>query len=227
MDPIEELHPHSGDWLQGIVFGINDGLVTALVFIMAVSSIATSHLVEVALSEILAGGISMGLGAFLSSRTTRDLLEYRIATELKEIKEEPEEERAELRAIYARKGVSGPLLDRIIEQLTAHNERWLQAMVHDELGVVDADGERPWLEGVLVGGSFVVGAFVPVLPFLASLPDSQVWAFGLTVVTALLLGIIKSRYTLKGPLRNGLELLGIVTIGTIAGIVIGHVLHTA
>ena len=106
MEPIEEPHPHSGAWLREIVFGINDGLVRTLVFIMAASSIATAHLIQLALSEMLAGGISMGLGAVLSSRTTRDLLEYRIATERQEINEEPEEERAELHAIFARKGLS-------------------------------------------------------------------------------------------------------------------------
>ena len=38
----EELHPHGGDWLREIVFGLNDGLVTTLVFIMAVSAVAST-----------------------------------------------------------------------------------------------------------------------------------------------------------------------------------------
>ena len=37
MEEINEQHPHKGDWLREIVFGLNDGLVTTLVFIMAVS----------------------------------------------------------------------------------------------------------------------------------------------------------------------------------------------
>src|SRR5438876_12287428 len=72
----EELHPHGGDWLREIVFGLNDGLVTTLVFILAVGAVASTHLVAIALGEVAAGGVSMALGGYLSSRTTRDILEH-------------------------------------------------------------------------------------------------------------------------------------------------------
>jgi len=39
MDHVNEQHPHKGDWLREFVFGLNDGLVTTLVFIMAVSEV--------------------------------------------------------------------------------------------------------------------------------------------------------------------------------------------
>jgi hypothetical protein len=55
-------------------------------------------------------------------------------------------------------------------------------------------------------------------------PWPQVWAYVLTALTALVLGTVKARYTLKGALRNSLEMLGIVTVGTIAGVAIGAVL---
>ena len=66
---IEEQHPHSGDWLREIVFGLNDGLVTTLVFIMVVSNVGSTHLVLIALGEVVAGGISMALGGYLSADT--------------------------------------------------------------------------------------------------------------------------------------------------------------
>lgn len=225
MEEIEEQHPHSGDWLREIVFGLNDGLVTTLVFIMAVSAVAPTHLVLVALGELFAGGVSMGLGGYLASRTARDVLERRIATERHEIVNEPEEERAELRAIYHGKGLRGTLLHDVVQHLTSDNERWLRSMVRDELGILEGEGERPWLQGVLVGGSFMLGALVPIVPFLFPAPRPEIWAYALTALTALALGALKARYTLKGPLRNGLELLAIVTAGTIAGVAIGAVLH--
>ena len=69
MEQFNEQHPHRGDWLREIVFGLNDGLVTTLVFIMAVSEVASTRLLMVVLGEILAGGISMALGGYLSART--------------------------------------------------------------------------------------------------------------------------------------------------------------
>ena len=224
MEQINEQHPHRGDWLREIVFGLNDGLVTTLVFIMAVSAAVPTHLVLVVLGEVLAGGVSMGLGGYLSARTAKEVLDKRIEVERYEIKHEPEEERAELRAIYQRKGFSGPLLDRVVSHLTANDERWHQAMVHDELGIVEDKPIIPWLQGLQVGLSFVIGGLIPTVPVLFSLPQVRWWAYGLTALTALALGAIKARYTHKGPVRAGIEFLIVVTIGTLAGVGIGLLL---
>ena len=225
MEQINEQHPHRGDWLREIVFGLNDGLVTTLVFIMAVSAAVPTHLVLVVLGEVMAGGVSMGLGGYLSARTAKEVLDKRIEIERYEIKHEPEEERAELRAIYQRKGFSGPLLDRVVNHLTANDERWHQAMVHDELGVVEDKPIIPWLQGLQVGLSFVIGGLIPTVPVLLSLPQVRWWAYGLTALTALALGAIKARYTRQGPVRAGLEFLVVVTIGTLAGVRLGFLLH--
>jgi VIT1/CCC1 family predicted Fe2+/Mn2+ transporter len=89
------------------------GLVTTLVFIMAVSEVAPARLLLVVLGEVLAGGISMALGGYLSARTAGQILDQHIATERYEIEHEPDEERVELVAIYRNKGFSDPLLDRV------------------------------------------------------------------------------------------------------------------
>ena len=225
MEQINEQHPHRGDWLREIVFGLNDGLVTTLVFIMAVSQVASSSLLLIVFGEILAGGISMALGGYLSARTEQEVLDKRIATERYEIEHEPEEERAELQAIYKRKGFTGPLLHNVVGYLTANQDRWHRAMVHDELGVVEDTPINPWMQSAQIGIAFVVGGLIPALPLLFPLPQVRWWSFGLTAITALVLGAIKARYTRKGPLRSGIEFLVVVTIGTLAGVGVGLLLH--
>jgi len=225
MEEINEQHPHGGAWLREIVFGLNDGLVTTLVFLMAVSGAASSNLLLIMLGEVMAGGVSMALGGYLSARTELEVLEQRIAIERYEIQYEPEEERAELRAIYQRKGIQGPLLDRIVDHLTADEERWHQALVHDELGVVEDRKIKPWWQGLQVGISFVIGGLIPTIPVLLALPETRWWAYGLTALTAMSLGAVKARYIKKGPIRAGLEFLVVVTLGTLAGIGLGLLLH--
>jgi len=225
MKQINEQHPHRGDWLREIVFGLNDGLVTTLVFIMAVSELAPARLLLIVLGEILAGGISMALGGYLSARTAKQILDQRIATERYEIEHEPEEERAELIAIYQNKGFSGPLLQRVVSHLTADRERWHRAMIHDELGVVEDTHINPWLQGTQIGISFVVGGLIPTVPVLLSLPQARWWAYGLTALTALVLGAVKAHYTRQRPVWAGLEFLAVVTLGTLAGVGIGLLLH--
>jgi VIT1/CCC1 family predicted Fe2+/Mn2+ transporter len=225
MEKINEQHPHGGAWLREIVFGLNDGLVTTLVFIMAVSEIAPAKLLMVVLGEVMAGGISMSLGGYLSARTAKQILDQRIATERYEIEHEPEEERAELLSIYRDKGFTGPLLQNVVNHLTANKERWHQAMVHDELGVVEDTRINPLLEGLQIGLSFVLGGLIPTIPLLLSLPQAKWWAYGLTALTALVLGAIKARYTRQGPVRAGLEFLVVVTLGSLAGVALGLLLH--
>jgi VIT1/CCC1 family predicted Fe2+/Mn2+ transporter len=66
-----------------------------------------------------------------------------------------------------------------------------------------------------------------IVPVILDLPWQQVWAFVLTAITALALGALKARYSLRGPVRNGFEFLAVVTVGTLVGVGIGIVLHAA
>lgn len=112
-----------------------------------------------------------------------------------------------------------------MSHLTANEERWLRAMVHDELGVVENERINPWTQGLQIGISFVVGGLIPTLPVLLSLPQTRWWSYGLTALTAFMLGAVKARYTNKGPVRAGLEFLVVVTLGTLAGVGLGLLLH--
>lgn len=225
MNQINEQHPHEGDWLREIVFGLNDGLVTTLVFIMVVSGLASTHLVLVILGEVLAGGVSMALGGYLSARTEKQLLNHRIEIERYEIRHEPDEERIELETIYRDKGFSGALLNQVVSHLTADEERWHRALVHDELGVVEDKQINSWGQGLQVGLSFIGGGLIPAIPVLLSLPHMRWWAYGFTALAALALGIVKARYTGTGSVRAGLEFLAVVTLGTLAGVSLGWLLH--
>jgi hypothetical protein len=59
-------------WLRGVVLGLDDGLVTTLVTIMTVSSIAGAHLFTTMIGVVLASAISMALGGYASARTSQD-----------------------------------------------------------------------------------------------------------------------------------------------------------
>jgi VIT1/CCC1 family predicted Fe2+/Mn2+ transporter len=221
----QEAHPHRGEWLRELVFGLNDGLVTTLVFVMAVAGIA-DNVIRIVIGEVIAGGLSMALGGYFSAATAVNIRDFRIATERHEIIHEPDEERAELRELYRRKGFRGPLLERIVDHLTANEERWLGAMLADEHGMVEERSRHPVVDGLVIGLSFMAGGVVPAIPFFLSVSHPQVWAYVATAVVALIFGSLKAQYTLKGPVRSGLEFLGIVTLGTLGGALVGLLLHS-
>ena len=70
----EEWHTPKGRAIREIIFGMNDGLVTTIGFLAGVTgSIAESRYIRLAgLAEIVAGAISMALGAYLATKSQRD-----------------------------------------------------------------------------------------------------------------------------------------------------------
>jgi len=71
----------------------------------------------------------------------------------------------------------------------------------------------------------VVGGLIPTVPVLFALPQARWWAYGLTALTALVLEAIKARYTRQGMVWAGLEFLVVVSMGTLAGVGLGLLLH--
>lgn len=78
-----------------------------------------------------------------------------IEEERYEIEHHRAQEKEELRALYAAKGFSGKLLDEVIEVLMADDNRLLQIMLEEELGLNLESHEHPLKQAT--------GAFVGVL----------------------------------------------------------------
>lgn len=221
---VAEEHEHPSELIGEVILGLNDGIVTTLVFALSVagaSAGAYRAVVVAGLAEMLAGGVSMFLGGYTAARAVAEAYHYQVGVERSEIQQEPEEERAEVTRIYHDKGFRGPLLDAIVRHITADNERWLQVMVRDELGAPPDEGPSPWQSGVAIGLAFMVGALIPVLPFLLHLAQPRFFAAGFSIAALAVTGALRSRYSQKGPWRSAGELIVVGLVGTAIGLVIG------
>lgn len=82
-------------------------------------------------------------------------------------------------------------------------------------------------QGVQTGGAFLVGGMAPLLPVALHLPGFQWWSYGATALVALAFGWLKTRYVGEShgsAWTSAVFFLGIVTVGTLAGVVIGWLL---
>jgi VIT1/CCC1 family predicted Fe2+/Mn2+ transporter len=213
--PVERWHrAGSGASLRNFVFGTSDGLVTVLAFVAGVSaSLADRKLILLAgLSEMFAGALSMGLGAFLGTRAEHDLYQRERAREEREVKEVPHLERDELREIYRKKGFEGEHLERVIDTLTASQDRWVTVMMQEELGLQPVE-TSPWAAGLTVGFSYIAAAAVPLVPYLF-LKDALWLSILLTSLALVGVGVAKSNFTQRPLLRGALETLLMGIIGT-------------
>lgn len=205
--------PHEGglnnrlNWLRASVLGANDGIVsTAGILIGAMGATSDRPAVLIAgVAGLTAGAMSMAAGEYVSVSTQRDSELALLAQERRELREEPDEELAELAGFYVDRGLDQALALEVAEALTAKDA--LAAHAEVELGIDPDDITSPWHAAWASMLSFTVGALLPLLvvafgPEALRLPLTVV-----TVVVALAVtGFASARlgYARPGPavLRN-------------------------
>ncbi len=213
----DELHGSPlGPWIHDIVYGAHDGIVTtfAVVAGTAGAGLSTGIVIILGIANLLADGVSMGAGSFLSVRSERDQYHRLLKEELREIETDPEIEREEIREAYAAKGFTGKDLDRAVEIVTGDKKIWARAMMQEEHGMIEQSGERAILHGLATFLGFVVFGSVPLLPYLISHSGSDNFGLAITgtFLALLLVGITRSLVTRERIYRGALEILVIGTV---------------
>ena len=170
------------NWLRAGVLGANDGIVSTAAIVLGVAGATDERgpIILAGLVGLMAGAMSMAAGEYVSVSTQRDTERAVLDIERRELAETPDEELAELTAIYAAKGLDEDLARKVAVQLTAKDA--LGAHAEAELGL-DPDGlTNPWHAALASFVSFVVGALIPLLGVVVS---SQAWVTVVAVVIAL------------------------------------------
>ncbi|HKG57762.1 MAG TPA: VIT1/CCC1 transporter family protein [Candidatus Limnocylindrales bacterium] len=216
--------------LRAVIFGVSDGLVSNLSLVMGVAGAASSQprfILLAGIAGLLAGASSMAAGEYISMQSQRELFERQIELERAELEAMPEEEEAELAAVYRSKGFSDEEAGRIAHRLFADPETALDTLVREELGLDPDELGSPW--GAATGSfvAFAIGALVPVVPYL--LGDGGVAFFaalGLSLVSLFAVGAAVSLLTGRSTLFSGLRQVGIgaaaaaitYAVGTLIGV---------
>jgi vacuolar iron transporter family protein len=219
----------NGTSLRDAMLGLNDGLVAAFAVTSGVAGAFSSNKIVVmaGLAEMLGGAVSMGLAAFASARAHREFYRSEEQRERDEIRKWPEHERDEIRGIYRDKGFSGPLLDQIVSHITADPTRWRSVMMREELGFGAEVMEPPLHSALTVGGAYLIGAAVPLLPYLfvGAAYGILISAFA-TIIALFVVGAAKTMLTARPWLRSGLESMAIGAVAAIVTYSVGRAFGT-
>ncbi len=206
-----------GNLLREFIFGLNDGLVTTLSLLAGLTGALVSNNIIIlgGLAEIIAGSISMGLGAYISTKSEEDYYRYEIEKEKKSIEDLPSIEIKEIKEIYRKKGFNKKEIDVIVNRIIKHKATWLDILIHEKIGVGE-DFEDPKKMGLVNGFSFVFGGFFPILPFFFfqikyPLLIGTLFAFFVLFI----IGIIKSRSTGRNWLASSSELVVVCLIAAL------------
>jgi predicted membrane protein (TIGR00267 family) len=215
--------------LRDVILGGQDGLVNMLGIALGVIAAggSTHVLVVTGLAAAITESISMGAVAYTSFGSDRDFYLAERAREQSEIEAEPEDERAEIREIYAAKGFKGQLLEDVVSTITSNRETWVSTMMNEELHLQPVAQQRLVQSAVIVTVATLIGHFIPIVPFIVvARTPAIILAIALSAVTLFGVGVYSAK-TLVGDWRkSGLQMVAIGLGAAAVGFVIGRLFHT-
>lgn len=222
----------SHNYLRDIVYGAIDGTVTTFAIVSGVAGAGLSPNIVIVLgfANLIGDGFSMAASNYLGVRTEAQLLEKAREMERRHIREIPEGERAEVRAIFAAKGFSGDDLDRAVDIITEDEDRWVNTMLVDELGM-SLESPSPVKAAVATFVAFCVVGLLPLLAYVYGLavptPADDLFTLSLliTAVGFFLVGAMKSFFVDQKWYWSGLETLFIGCIAAGLAYLIGYLLQ--
>ncbi|MCI4326107.1 MAG: VIT1/CCC1 transporter family protein [Thermoplasmata archaeon] len=213
------------DRLEDSVFGVLDGVITAISLSVATAGVARIGHAGVFLTIIaaaVAGSLSMFTGALLSGRAKADLILSERAREEREVEEIPEEERREVHDIYRNRGLTEEETQILVRAVTSNKRLWVDTMMREELGLPPHPEAEPLTHAGTIGVFYLIGGLLPGLPYLlTSLSLFSELELSVAIGSAELaaVGILSALYSNRSWYRSVAEILA-VGLGTAAAVLL-------
>ena len=207
--PHVEKHFTGNEMIRDIVIGMSDGLTVPFALAAGLSGATdqTTIIVTAGLAEMAAGAIAMGLGGYLAARSDTEHYDSEQRREEREIVEKPDAEVAEVRDILHGLGVPAAAGETVVEALKQNPKAWVEFMMKLELGLEKPDPKRAPVSAFTIGGSYVAGGMIPLLPyfFSASASGALIYSVILTLIALALFGAFKGYFTGVQPIRSAIQ----------------------
>jgi len=181
-------------WLRAAVLGANDGIVSVSSLILGVAAATPEPraILVAGVAALVAGAMSMAAGEYISVSSQRDSEQADIKREQEALALTPEDEQAELAAIYLSRGLSPETAASVARELSALDP--LAAHVRDELGLSDHLAARPLQAALASGTTFSVAAAIPVIAAFFAPPSTIILSVLIVSVMSLaILGALGAR----------------------------------
>lgn len=200
-------------YLPEIVYGSIDGIVTTFAVVAGASgaNLSINIILILGLANLLADGLSMSIGSYLSRKTERDNYQKHFGIEQWEVENIPEAERKEVEDIYRAKGFEGTELQIVVNRITSNKQVWIETMMKDELGL-SLDQKSPIKAGLSTLFAFIVSGAIPLITYLIGFSgvlsiDPFILSCIVTSLAFILVGYVKTYITKIGLLRSVSETL--------------------
>lgn len=213
-----ESHLQSSDLLTDVVIGMSDGLTVPFALAAGLSGAVhgdVSIIWIAGIAEIAAGSIAMGLGGYLAGKTEQDHYSSELKKEYWELTHKREDEIHEVRKVFLEWGLTKETAEEATMEIIKDDKRWVDFMMKYELGLEKPDPKRASRSAFNIGLSYVVGGFVPLIPYFyvtEALDGLKISAI-ITLICLFIFGYFKSKITGINPWSGGLK---VMMIGAVA-----------
>ncbi len=190
------------NWLRAGVLGANDGIVSTAGIVVGVAGATTDRtaIVVAGVAGLVAGAMSMAAGEYVSVSTQRDSERALLGKEERELRDDPQDELAELAGFYVERGLDDELALEVARQLTEKDA--LAAHAEVELGIDPDDLTSAWNAAFASLVSFTLGALLPLLTISLVGESARVWVTVAAVAVALVItGFSSARFGYAPPGR--------------------------
>ena len=210
--------------IREFVFGIQDGLISTVGLLAGIKGATESNTVAIlaGFTAMFAGAISMSAGSYLSSSAEKEIFgkELREAEDLAE--REPYLAAEGLLRVLNQEGLKKEQSYRIVKLLAQEERVFLRTFQEKVFGLGTAEINRPLQAALVMGLSFIVGALIPLLPFLI-LPgmNALYLSIALAAVTLFSVGALKGHLAARSLFRSGLEFFFIAVGAALLGYLMG------
>jgi len=215
--------------LRDVILGGQDGLVKMLGIALGVVAAGASNrvLVVTGIAAAITESISMGAVAYTSFGSDRSFYLAEKETEQNEISSEPDEEREEIREIYATKGFSGQLLDEVVSTITSNRETWINTMMDEELHIQPVEERSLLRSAVIVTVATLIGHLIPLVPFIVVTgTPAIIVALALSAVSLFAVGAYSAKTLIGDWRKSGLQMVAIGLGAAALGFVIGRLFQS-
>ena len=167
----------SGKYVKSLVFGGLDGIITTFAVVAASvgGSLSTDVILLMGFANLVADGLSMGFGDYLSSQAEFEYTRAEHKREKWELDNYPEGEKQEMVELYMKRGMTESDAQSVIEVMSKYKNFFLDVMMVEELGLLPPDEtDSPAKNGLVTFTAFVVFGFIPLTPYVF---QGTCWAF--------------------------------------------------
>ena len=166
---VQNVHNHVGDGFKAAVFGFSDGLTTSISLVLGVALLHQDAraVVMTGMAGLFAGAASMACGEWLSNQAEQDSYMLELERERDHLRTIPQEEARHMKEILMAHGLAPATADAVNHDV-AQMDLARQVAFHGkfELGIELDNDTYGWHGAVAMWLSFVVGAFIPICPWL-------------------------------------------------------------